>query len=352
MATYRKEKNLIIISLDNSNGSYRLDINTGIFYGIKGSPIKTCPRRSEICSLLSNHRYDYDSNLAYIIHRMIGNNADTSAYTRYVEAMQNADKVDALGFPSLHLTKEQYRFLGENTTALSLWAKDNDKSAFSFHGFRKWCEFEEAKKNLGAVADLLTPDMYYTITSNLSNLTIEEIGVCAYYLGRGKYWEYHRGSVGSLAEYIEVCRLMEKVPQKVNNFMREYCETKQEYELRKTEFDNKKMALNYAKHGKAWEFEHGDFKIVIPTTAQDIVTEGSRMHHCVGSYVGRVLNGDTYICFVRHKDTPEECYITCQVHTDGTIGQYFLAYDRYISTDCDKAFYSAFQEHLRAVWNN
>jgi hypothetical protein len=74
------------------------------------------------------------------------------------------------------------------------------------------------------------------------------------------------------------------------------------------------------------------------------------MHHCVGSYVNRVLNGDTYICFVRHKDTPDECYITCQVNTDGTIGQYFLAYDRYISTDRDKAFYNAFQAHLKSVW--
>jgi hypothetical protein len=143
---------------------------------------------------------------------------------------------------------------------------------------------------------------------------------------------------------------MEKTPNRQNNFMREYLETKNEYELRKTEFDNKKMALNYAKYGKAWEFEYGNFKIVIPTTAQDIVTEGSRMHHCVGTYVNRVLNGDTYICFVRHKDTPDECYITCQVRTDGTIGQYFLAYDRYINTDEDKAFYNAFAEHLKKVW--
>lgn len=350
MSTYTKEKNVIIITLDNSNGSYRLDINTGIFYGIKGLPVKTCPRRSEIRSLFPYYRNDGGNNLAYIIHRMIADYANTSAYARFVNAMQSADKVDALGFPLLSLREEQYVYLGENMKALSLWAKDNDKSNFVYRDFFRWCEYEKAKKNLGAVADLLTPDMYYTIMQARPDLTPDEIGVCAYYLGRGKYWEYHNGSVSSLINYIEQCRMLEKAPQKVNNFMREYCETKQEYELRKTEFDNKKMALNYAKYAKAWEFEYGDFKIVIPTTAQDIVTEGSRMHHCVGSYVGRVLNGDTYICFVRHKDTPDECYITCQVYTDGTIGQYFLAYDRYISTDRDKAFYDAFQAHLRAVW--
>ena len=352
MSTYTKEKNVITITLDNSNGSYRLDINTGIFYGIKGSPVKTCPRRSEIRSLFPYSRSENGNNLAHIIHKMIDCYANTSAYTRYVAAMQSADKIDALGFPLLSLNEEQYEYIGNNMKSLSAWAQDNDKSEFIYRDFFRWCEYEKARKNLGAVADLLTPDMYYAITRALPNSTTEEIGVCAYYLGRGKYWEYHDGAIYSLVTYIEQCRMLEKVPQKVNNFMREYCETKKEYELRKTEYDNKRMANNYAKHAKAWEFEYGNYKIVLPTCGQDIVTEGSRMHHCVGSYVDRVISGETYICFVRHKDTPDDCYITCQVRTDGTIGQYFLAYDRYISSDQDKAFKAAFAEHLAKVWNS
>ena len=132
--------------------------------------------------------------------------------------------------------------------------------------------------------------------------------------------------------------------------MREYCETKKTYELYKAEYDNKRLVANYAKHEKAWQFAYGDYIITIPTTAQDIVTEGKEMHHCVGGYVDRVVDGRDYICFVRHKDNPSTPYITCEVYTDGTIGQYFLAYDRYISSDEDKAFHKAFQEHLNSVW--
>ena len=351
MSTYTKEKNVIIITLDNSNGSYRLDINTGIFYGIKGNPVKTCPRKSEIRSLFPYYRSDNGTNLAYVIHKMINGYTNTSAYPRFVEAMQSADKVDALGFPPLSLSYEQYEYLGKNMKSLSAWLKENDMGEFSYRSFFRWCEYDKARKSLGAVADLLTPDMYYALTNHLPDITPEEIGVCAYYLGRGKYWEYHNGSVNTLLGYIEYCRLLEKAPQKVNNFMREYCETKKEYELRKTEFDNKRMAMNYAKYAKAWEFEYGDYKIVLPTCGQDIVTEGSRMHHCVGSYVDRVIRGETYICFVRHKDTPDDCYITCQVYTNGEIGQYFLAYDHYISSAEDKAFKAAFAEHLARVWN-
>jgi hypothetical protein len=350
MSTYTKEKNVIVITLDNSNGSYRLDINTGIFYGIKGSPVKTCPRRNEIRSLFPFYRSDNGNNLGYVINKMIRDYTNTSAYPRFVEAMQSADKVDAIGMPLLCLSYEQYEYLGKNMKSLSAWLKENDMEEFSYRSFLRWCEYNKARKSLGAVAYLLTPDMYYALTNHLPNITSEEIGVCAYYLGRGKYWEYHSGSVNTLIHYIEYCRLLDKAPQKVNNFMREYCETKQEYELHKTEFDNKKMALNYAKYAKAWEFEYGNYKIVLPTCGQDIITEGSRMHHCVGSYVDRVIRGETYICFVRHKNTPDECYITCQVYTDGTIGQYFLAYDRYISSAEDKAFYNAFQAHLKSVW--
>lgn len=350
MSTYRKEKNLIIISLDNTTGDYRLDINTGVFYGIKGNPVKTCPRRTEIRSLFPYYRSDNGNNLGYILHYMFDNHSNTAFYTEYVEAMQAADKVDAIGVGLLCLRREQYVYLGNRIKALSAYVKEHD--TFTYREFKAWCEFEEAKKKLGSLADLLTAEMYSAIVSERADLSIEEIGVCAYYLGRGKYWEYHGGSVRNLIHYIEMCRLMEQAPQKVNNFMREYCETENEYKLRKTEFDNKSMANNYAKHAKAWEFEYGDYKIVLPTCGQDIVTEGNRMRHCVGSYVDRVVRGDTYICFVRHKDTPDDCYITCQVYTDGTIGQYFLAYDRFISSAEDKAFKAAFAEHLTKVWNS
>ena len=346
MSTYRKERNFIIIDLDGTSGEYRLDINTGVFYGIKGKPVKTCPRRSEIRFLFPHYHSEGGNNLDYVLYSMF-DYGNTATYANYAEAMQAADKVDAIGVGLLRLRKEQYIYLGNHIKALSAYVKDNP---FNYRQFKEWCDFEEAKKKLGSLADLLTAEMYSAIMRERTDLSIEEIGVCAYYLGRGKYWEYHGGNVRNLIHYIEMCRLMEQSPQKVNNFMREYCETQKTYELRKTEFDNKKMALNYSKHSKAWEFEYGDHIVVIPTTAQDIVTEGQKMHHCVGSYVSSVLNNECYICFIRHKNTPDTPYITCQVYTNGEIGQYFLAYDHYISSERDKAFKSAFADYLRDVW--
>lgn len=348
MSTYRKEKNFIIISLNGASGDYKFDINTGAFYGVKGNPIKTCPRKSEVRNLFPRYGSGRGNNLEYLLYSMFDCCTNTAQFRQFIEALQSADKIDALGIARLCLTNDQYTYLGKHIKALSAYLKENE---FNYREFRIWNEFEIARKSLGSAVDLLTPEMFFAIKNHITDITTEEIAVCSYYLGRGKMWEYENGRIDKLARYIEFCRTMEKAPQKANNFMREYCETKKLYELRKAEFDNKRIVENYAKQSKAWEFTFGDYVVVIPTTGQDIVTEGEQMHHCVGSYVDNVVANNCYICFIRHKDTPDIPYITCQVYTDGRIGQYFLAYDRYIKNDEDKEFKEAFAEHLASVWN-
>jgi hypothetical protein len=350
MSNYRKEKNLIIINLDGASGDYRLDINSGILYGVKGTPIKTCPKKGEVTNLFLTYG-EGRTNLSYMLNHMLRNARHTSEYTQYIKAMSGADKLDALGMDCQCFYAEQYEYVADNIKSFVAWSKNHETDNFSFGEFERWCEFEKVKSSLGSLANQLTPDIYYGIKRELGNLSAERLGVCVYYLVRGKMWEYQgTDSLWRLRNYFEWCDLLEKAPQKVNNFMREYVEVKREYELRKTEFDNKRLAMNYAKHSKAWEFAYGDYVVVIPTCGQDIVDEGVNMHHCVGGYVRNVIEGNTYICFVRHKDTPDKCYLTCQVRTNGEIGQYYLAYDHHISSDEDYAFKSAFANHLREVW--
>lgn len=349
MGTYRKDKNFIIISLDNKTGDYRFDINTGVFYGIKGSPIKKCPNKTEIVACFSDFKTSNNKHLIYTMYDMFLTSANTEAYLNYVEVLKATDKLDAIGFTCEPLSDYQYIYLADNIKALSAWLKEHEEERFAYGEFKEWCEFEKIRHQLGSFANYLTKDMYYALTPY--DLAPADFEVCVYYLGKGKYWEYHQGNICSLINYIEMCHFLNKTPEKVNNFMREYCETKQYYLLRKKEFDNKQIIENYAKHEKAWHFSYGNHTVIIPTTADDIITEGQKMHHCVGTYVSNVVENCTYICFIRQKDNPEKPYITCQVSTEGEIEQYFLAYDNYISSDEDKAFKKAFADYLGEVWN-
>ena len=350
MSSCTKEKNLVTFLIDGTSGKYVFDIETGIFYGIKGNPIKTCPHRSTICNLLQSKQKAEMSNLAFALHDIFYRYHQTADYIRRADYFKAADKLDAIGMPLLYLSRNEYIDLAKYIKELSAWKKTHNIEEFHYRSFREWCAYEQARKLLGSAAEQLTPEMYSEILRRRPQVTAEELHLFAYYLGRGKYWEYHCGDITNLLHYLEICQTMEKTPQKVNNFMREFYETKEVYKLRKAEYDNKRIQENYAKHSKAWQFEYGDYTIVLPTCGQDLITEGERMHHCVGGYVDRVVRNDTYIVFVRKKDSLDKCYITCQVHTDGRIGQYFLAYDRYISDTEDKDFYYAFERHLREVW--
>ena len=353
MSTYRKERNNIIFNLDGVNGEYRLDLSTGIFYGVKGNPIKTCPKKSAITDMVWGNKFEGEenkyANLRKLIRSMIDNCTCTASYARYVSALGGAEKIDAIGVDELWCNADGYAYINEHFKEFVAYRNLKGLNNFHQSDLRKWIRYENAKKTLGNLADQLTEDMYDTLLNDMPNITKEELSVAIYYLVRGKMWEYE-GHTRNLARYFTYCRAMGVEPQKVNNFMREFCETKATYERKKAEYDNKRLRDNYEKHKTAFEFAYGDYVVVLPQSGQDIVAEGQNMHHCVGTYVDRVVENSCYIVFIRHKDTPNKCYLTCQVHTNGEIGQYYLAYDRRITSAEDRVFKEAFAIHLAKHW--
>lgn len=356
MSHYTKERNIITFVIDGTNGNYKFDLSNGEFYGLKGMALKTCQKKTEIRRMLQNSNSYHGgwSNLERVLYNMF-DYGYTSSYPRYLNMLKGAERLDAIDFTGDVWDIHDFEYIDTNFAYINKYLQEElngQHNQFRMNNFIEYVEFAKAKKELGGMAEQITPAMYQKVKERLPNATKEEWAAMVYYLVRGKYWEYEHGDCRTLVEYINLCRAMEKEPQKVNNFMREYCETKKEYELRKTEFDNKKIRNNYELHKSAFEFEFGDFTIVLPQTAQDIIDEGHNMHHCVSSYVNSVIENSTYIVFIRHKDTPTECYLTCQVSTMGDIQQYYLAYDRTISSAEDREFKAAFQTHLKANWNN
>lgn len=147
--------------------------------------------------------------------------------------------------------------------------------------------------------------------------------------------------------YLSCCKVMNKQPIKTNNFMREYVETLMSYDIWKETAKNERFVNQYERYKDNLTFSYGNYTIVLPTNTQDLVTEGNEMHHCVGGYIDKVANGDTLIVFVRHKDTPNKCYITAEIYPhSGKIGQYYLAYDHSVTSTEDLEFKTKLQEWL------
>lgn len=79
-----------------------------------------------------------------------------------------------------------------------------------------------------------------------------------------------------------------------------------------------------------YKYENEEYKIIIPKSLVDIMSEGNALHHCVGStdrYFERIRDQETYICFLRKQSEPEIPFYTIEVEPGGTIRQHRGMYD-------------------------
>lgn len=85
--------------------------------------------------------------------------------------------------------------------------------------------------------------------------------------------------------------------------------------LKNAEIQNKKFAVNFEKL-KKFEYESDEYKIVAPQNIDDIVKEGSKLHHCVANYAESVGEGKTKILFLRKKDNIQSPLVTIRLTGD------------------------------------
>lgn len=81
---------------------------------------------------------------------------------------------------------------------------------------------------------------------------------------------------------------------------------------------------------KLYGYQKGKRLIRPAQSAGEIITEGQKLHHCVGSgdtYLSRHNEGKDIILFLRLADQPNEPYVTVELSTDGEIMQWYGAYD-------------------------
>src|SRR5690606_20965988 len=66
-------------------------------------------------------------------------------------------------------------------------------------------------------------------------------------------------------------------------------------------------------------FEHKGLLIRLPKTPNEIIQEGKKLDHCVGSYADRHAKGETTIMFIRRKDKPDNPYYTVEIRNNNVM---------------------------------
>lgn len=363
MVEIKQEKN---IARFYKNGEYVgcVDINTGKRYGKSGREVrKLAISQNETLSMQTEK--EIPKFCYYLLHFATAAKS-WSADGVELSIIESVTKV--LCNSSLTVSADNlYNMLvedrEENWTALPKYFKEFEnnqrelnRTNFYWSNFVCWrwsYEFENWIKQKNVRLENLTENEreafrnFYTeiINTNALNLTQVEIDRIIGYITNQRIFS----SIGifALSKFCRYCKALNIEIPKTQCFTRTCAEIEQSYEAWKLSAQNERIQKNLAIHNDWWNFEYNGFTIVAPQSAQDLVKEGIQMHHCVGSYVDRVADGDTLIVFVRRTDDITTPYITCQVSNNGEIIQYYLAYDRCISSEIDRDFRRAFQNHIR-----
>lgn len=99
-----------------------------------------------------------------------------------------------------------------------------------------------------------------------------------------------------------------------------------------------------------YAYEDDQYLITVPQHLIDIITEGQALHHCAGAtdrYFDRIMQRETYICFLRKKEDPDTPYYTIEVEPDGTIRQHRGYLDEEPNIEQIKPFLRKWQKEIK-----
>ena len=90
------------------------------------------------------------------------------------------------------------------------------------------------------------------------------------------------------------------------------------YNAIKDEFDIER----FEELSKMWDkYDYSDEKyaIVVPKTPSDIINEGTKLHHCVKTYIKKILQQETIILFLRKNNELDIPYFTIELRGDKVV---------------------------------
>lgn len=95
-------------------------------------------------------------------------------------------------------------------------------------------------------------------------------------------------------------------------------------EIEREKFKAKVSEPGYA--NLAWTSKDGQWAVLVPADAGDLVREGAELSHCVGSYASYVIDGSKKICFLRKTENLNKPLLTLTVNAENHCSTY-LGFD-------------------------
>ena len=175
------------------------------------------------------------------------------------------------------------------------------------------------------------------------------------------------------ADYLDMCRQKKKdttdemvyrpreLKRRHNELVEEMRKERMLEQLKRdekaTEEMARKMAEKYPGAEKIleeirdkYEYQNEEYMMIVPRSLLDIAIDGSALHHCTGwseRYYERIMQRETYICFLRRKAEPDIPYYTIEVEPGGTIRQHRSYLDEEPGVEEIRGFLREWQREIK-----
>lgn len=175
------------------------------------------------------------------------------------------------------------------------------------------------------------------------------------------------------ADYLDMCRQKKKdttdemvyrpreLKRRHNELVEEMRKERMLEQLKRDEKANEEMARKMAeKYPGAekileeirdkYDYQNEEYMMIVPRSLVDIAIDGSALHHCTGwseRYYERIMQRETYICFLRRKAEPDIPYYTIEVEPGGTIRQHRSYLDEEPGVEEIRGFLREWQREIK-----
>ena len=136
--------------------------------------------------------------------------------------------------------------------------------------------------------------------------------------------------------------------EKHDEMVKERNAREDELTIKRKEKEYPDIAARYEKLCRKYQAEAEGYIIRPAKSAGEIITEGRKLHHCVGGdrYLGSHNKGRSYILFLRKKERQDEPYITIEIKGERIV-QWYGAHDKKPQQEFFDKFLKEYEEQLK-----
>lgn len=127
-----------------------------------------------------------------------------------------------------------------------------------------------------------------------------------------------------LNDYNDYLNISKNIYGKIKDKYPKYLKTQHNivsnlYNIHKKLIDEKKFILVTNEYTK-YEYKNNEYSIISPNSTQEVVNEGLSLHHCVSTYIPKIIENESIILFMRENDNIDDSLLTIEIKNN-TINQ-------------------------------